>query len=963
MPTKATVTELEVLFTANTKPVEDAAKQVEDRAKKIEKKPVAQKVDGDASGAMAAMDRVEAEAKKIVSAKTMATVDANIDRAETSLTKVQERLDYLRSVESTMEVTADIKRAESALSQIARRRDALVAAKETMEVDADTSAAEAALKSLPATAGAEGEEAGRRAGQGLSDNLDGATRGAGELVGKAVGGEIGDTLESALVAIPVAGGIILAAAAIGKAITGAIQDGLQVEVRQDRLQALTGIDEVTAGRLARAAGEAYANTFGESIEANMDTTRIALQQGLLDPAATSRDAQKVVSSLAGISDVLEEDVRPVSVAVTQLLRTGLAKSADEAFDLLATGAREGVNASEDLLDTFTEYPALFARLGLSGPEALGLINQGLEAGARNSDLAADALKEFQIRATDGSDASAAAFKALGLDAEDMTAKIAAGGAGAREGLDQVLGGLRAIEDPVARNAAAVGLFGTQAEDLGNALFAMDLSTAVDQLNGVTGAAQRMFDTLADNDATKIEEARRNIEVAAAGIQGALAAAFSEPIGEAADFVTENREAVMGFLLDVANGAFDAGRAFVQGIGNAGEAVGTFVAGPLADIVDGVGSLLNGLDNIPGVDTGDAEKSMRDLAEEMRGADESAEDFAATLEDKLIKNGIDPAQSALNEFAAPLLQDAALHDSMVRLAGDIDQVGYSAKDGAALVSAFQYAQDGSVTASKELDEQLRTVTEAIDAQTAAGQAAGQGQAELTAQYGASREALLQQLEAMGLTRGQAEQLISTYGLVPERVDTVLAAETADAQAKSDLLNQTLTNIGFQKPNPYVTVSGVDEGQRKLELLQRTLSSIDGFNTKVGVGTVLRPGFGNAMGNLLQFNAMGNLNPMSGSIARIVPPNTWRVVGDRPHGDELFAPLDGSARSHALMAEGARRMGAAYFPLADGSVLGGASAGVTVGAAGVQITVQGDLTREAARDLQDDLPWELMKAGAR
>ena len=937
MATKATVTELEVLFTANTKPVDDAAKSVENRAKKIEKTPVKQTVDGDAKGALDSMDRVEAEAKKIVSAKTVATVDANIDRAETSLTKVQERLDYLRSVEGTMEVTADIKKAESALKQITRRRDALVAARETMVVDANTAPAEAALGELADEAGEAGAEGGARAGEGL-----------------------GDGISDALKAIPIAGGILLAGVAIGKAVADGITDGLQVEVRQDRLQALTGIDEASAARIARASGEAYANVFGDSIEANMDTARIALQQGLLDPAATSRDAQKVVSSLAGISDVLEEDVRPVSVAVTQLLRTGLAKSADEAFDILAAGQREGANASEDLLDTFTEYPTVLAKLGLTGQESLGLINQGLKEGARNSDVVADALKEFQIRATDSSTASAEGYKLIGLSAKDMTAQIAAGGEGAREGLQTVLDKLRETEDPVVRNAAAVALFGTKAEDLGDALFALDLTTAVDQLNGVTGAAQRMFDTLNANDASKIEEARRNIEVAAQGIQGALAAAFSEPIGEAAEFVTENREAVMGFLLDIANGAFDAGRAFVQGIGNAGEAVGTFVAGPLADIVDGVASLLNGLDNIPGVDTGDAEKSMRDLAAEMRGADESAEDFADTLEDKLIRQGIDPAQRALNDFAAPLLNDAALHDSMVRLAEDIDGVGTSAKDGSALVSAFSYAQDGTVTASKELDEQLRAVTESIDAQTAAGQLAGQGQEELNAQYAASREALIQQLEAMGLTRGAAETLISTYGLIPERVDTQVAAQTADAQAKSDLLNQTLTNIGFQAPNPYVTVGGVDEGQRKLDLLKQTLSSIDGFNTKVGVGTVLAPGFGNATGNLLQFNARGNLNPMSGSVARIVPPNTWRVVGDRPHGDELFAPLDGSARSHALMAEGARRMGAAYFPLADGAVLGAGDA--LNGGPMVQVIVQGNLTREGAQSLTtDDLPWAMTKAG--
>ena len=131
----------------------------------------------------------------------------------------------------------------------------------------------------------------------------------------------------------------------------------------------------------------------------------------------------------------------------------------------------------------------------------------------------------------------------------MTAKIARGGADARDGLDQVLRKLRETEDPVQRNAAAVELFGTRAEDLGDALFSLDLSTAVDQLGQVNGAAQRMFDTLANNDAAKLETAKRNIETAVEGIQGALAAGFSEPISEASEWISENRGPVLQFFRD------------------------------------------------------------------------------------------------------------------------------------------------------------------------------------------------------------------------------------------------------------------------------------------------------------------------------------------------------------------------------------------------------------------------------
>lgn len=55
-------------------------------------------------------------------------------------------------------------------------------------------------------------------------------------------------------------------------------------------------------------------------------------------------------------------------------------------------------------------------LGLSGKEYLGLLNQGMDAGARNSDIVADGLKEIQLtlRNREGADA----LKQLGLNAED-----------------------------------------------------------------------------------------------------------------------------------------------------------------------------------------------------------------------------------------------------------------------------------------------------------------------------------------------------------------------------------------------------------------------------------------------------------------------------------------------------------------------------------------------------------------
>lgn len=880
---KATVAELEVLFTADTRAVDKAASKVEAQAKKIEKDPVEVEVDGDASDALAAMDRVEAEAKKIVSAKTMATVDANIERAETSLEKVQERLDYLRSVEADMEVTADIKRAEKAIDQITRRRDGLVNARAKMEIDADTSPAEEALASLPDEGAAAGGD---------------------------TGDEFGKEIIAALATIPIAGAVIGVLGAAAKAGMKAFQEGLQAEKSRDRLQALTGIDEAMTRRMANAAAESYANVFGESIEANMDTARLGLQFNLIDSKASTRDAQKVIQGLSGIADVLDEDVRPIAAAVATMLSTGVVKSAEEAFDVLAAGARNGVNSQEDLIDTFTEYPALFKRLGLSGEEALGLVSQGLKAGARNSDLAADALKEFQIRATDGSVASAEGFRLLGLNASEMTSKIAAGGDSAKNGLDQVLDALRSMTDPVQRNAAAVALFGTQAEDLGEALFAMDLTTAVDQLDGVTGAAQRMFDTMSSNDATKVDAAMRNIEVAADGVKASLAVAFSEPLGNFADWVSQNRGPLLKFFQDLINGALDFAVALTEGVGE-------FTSGPLADAIEGMAGLIEWLPGDQDV------QSLKDLADGMRNFDKTT--------DKAVEN-IEEMRTKFNEFAGEQVNLGYVHDAALKTAGAIGKVGYAADGSKLALDKMRLSSLDSSDAGRTLETQIKASVEALNAELTAAQKAGEGQDDLKARYQENTAALMSQLTSMGLTQQQAYDLITAYGAIPSTKGTSITSNAPEKTAEIKSLGYEVRRL----PDGSITIQAKTTAASKaLEELTRertvtihyraTLPDLNGPASGTGR-------FGSyAQGALVEFMARGGLSPMH-PIAQMVPPNTYRVIGDRGDVDEAYIPLDGSARSVAILMEALRRMPGLHA-MQSGGVLGSPRPGLGGGVVNV------------------------------
>ncbi|MFE7520572.1 phage tail tape measure protein [Streptomyces halstedii] len=379
---------------------------------------------------------------------------------------------------------------------------------------------------------------------------DSAGQDAGQTAGEGFTGKMGGALKGGLVAVGIA-----AAAVLAKGFMDAL-DQTQIN---GRIQASLGSTPAEAKRYGEAAGSLYAHGITDSVEDAAAAVSGVMRSGILPPEATNAQIEEITGKVADLSDVFELDLGQTSNAVGQILKNGLAKDGTEALDILTAGMQRMGPRADDMADTFNEYSTKFRDLGLSAADAMGLMSQGLQAGARDTDTVADALKEFQIRATDGSTASAEAYKAIGLNAEEMTRKIAKGGPGAREGLQQVLDGIKAIKDPAERNAAAVGLFGTKAEDLGQALFSLDPKTAVKALGDTAGAADKMGDALHNNASAKIEQFKRTAQVALTNFIGnnvlpplvSLASTAKDVLGPA---LSTAKDVVGGFFGTFSSGA-------------------------------------------------------------------------------------------------------------------------------------------------------------------------------------------------------------------------------------------------------------------------------------------------------------------------------------------------------------------------------------------------------------------------
>jgi minor tail protein len=335
-------------------------------------------------------------------------------------------------------------------------------------------------------------------------------------------GDAADGMQSRLAGA--AKGVAAAGVGLGAAVTAGLLSSLDAETASAKLQAQLGKGTPAAEQAGRVAGKVYAGAYGESLEQVGDTLRQLETSGALAMGATDDQVQKLTQNTLSLADAFGQDTEGAVNAVAQMMKTGLAPNADAALDILAKGFQNGNDKAGDLLDTFNEYGTQFRKLGLDGQQAMGLIQQGLKGGARDADLVADSLKEFSIRAVDGSKTTIDGFKSLGLNAEQMAKKIAAGGKDAAGGLDEVLDRLRGIKDPVERSRIAVELFGTQAEDMGAALNSLDLTSATTELGKVEGAAQGISDTLGDTVASKLEASKRGFEEwknSIVGVQGPL----------------------------------------------------------------------------------------------------------------------------------------------------------------------------------------------------------------------------------------------------------------------------------------------------------------------------------------------------------------------------------------------------------------------------------------------------------
>lgn len=261
---------------------------------------------------------------------------------------------------------------------------------------------------------------------------------------------------------------------IGK---NAVEMGMSLGDSQTYLQANLGITGKEAEKLNGVVENVFKHGVVESVdEASQAVMLVKRSFGDLNDT----DLEKLTNQITTIAKRTDTDVNE-NVRAAQQMMTAFGISGEEAMDLIAAGFQNGLNRSDDFLDTLNEYAPLFADAGISADQMLQILDNGLKNGAFNTDKVADAVKELQIRFGDGTFEEKMDIFSEGT--QSLFRKWQDGKATMADVMSSIQKDIKKM-DPTEQQAALTEL-GTQFEDLGveGSLSLLEIGKGMDDVNG------------------------------------------------------------------------------------------------------------------------------------------------------------------------------------------------------------------------------------------------------------------------------------------------------------------------------------------------------------------------------------------------------------------------------------------------------------------------------------------------
>lgn len=426
------------------------------------------------------------------------------------------------------------------------------------------------------------------------------------LTGLGVGGVVGVTAVAGAI-----GGMALA-------IKTGVNQATELDDAMAKFQAQTGASSNEMSKFKNIARDVWSNNFGEDVSDVADMMgRVKQQmQGISDV-----DLKNVTEDLLTLRDTFDMDENETLRGAQQLMKQ-FGITSQKAFDLMATGAQNGLNKSDELGDNISEYSGKFAQAGYSADEYFQLMQNGLDGGAYNLDKVNDAINEVTTRLVDGT--IEGALDSFDTKTQDVFKAWQEGRATQKDVVNAIVEDISKTTNEQEKLNKSATAFGTMGEDF-NAGFIQSLTTVGNKYKDVEGAMDKVK-----------EIANGGLKNALSGLGRAFLDSFT-PIGE---LITPILAGIIG-LITVA----------IQGIQQGFAKVGDVISNVLSKIdTSGITELTSQVSEVlaPAFD------EVRKAIDEMKVA---LEPIAKEILGKIgnaIQNVVNQAQKILSVVGPPIL---------------------------------------------------------------------------------------------------------------------------------------------------------------------------------------------------------------------------------------------------------------------------------------------------------------------
>lgn len=328
-----------------------------------------------------------------------------------------------------------------------------------------------------------------------------------------------------------------AAVAIGGMAVNTAQD---IDKAVDSYIVATGSATESTEQYQNILENIYKGNYGEDFQDIADSmAQVKQQLGDIDDS----ELQGITEDALALRDAFGYEVNE-SVRAAKMLMDQFGISGEEAYNLIAQGAQQGLDKNGDLLDSINEYSVHFKQNGLDATDMFNAFKAGADSGAFSIDKIGDAIKEMGIRMKDGS--ANEALQSIKLDVDEITQAFGEGGDKASQAFDQVINGLKNIEDPIQQNAAGVAIFGTMWEDLGkDAVLA--LTDTENKFDETMATMDQLKEVKYDNLSDMFEALKRNVEMLVLPLGNALMPILTQVI----QIINDNMPVIQGMIQQIA----------------------------------------------------------------------------------------------------------------------------------------------------------------------------------------------------------------------------------------------------------------------------------------------------------------------------------------------------------------------------------------------------------------------------